>query len=138
MAAISITASAVLPSASAIINSGIAGAAITQGQAVYIDTANSNLIKLADTTSALKATVAGIAINAASTGQKIDYVVKDPNFTLGSTQLSGDDVWLFDTTPGALTITAADLESGDYKVHIGTYTSTTTINLNVTQGGLIA
>lgn len=138
MAAISITASAVLPSANAIIKSGIAGATITQGQALYSDSTDSYKLKLTTTATLAAATCVGLALNAASSGQKVDYVVSDPALVIGSTQLSGDDVWLFDATPGALTITQADLESGDYKVHLGTYTSTTTVNLNITIGGLIA
>lgn len=140
MAAISIVAASVLPSSSAIIRRGIAGATITQGQAIYVDSANSYVLKLTTTASALAAGSAGIgiALNAASSGQPVDYVVSDPAFTPGSTQLSGDDVWLFDTTAGALTITKGDLESGDYVTHMGTYISTTTMNLNPTLGGLIA
>lgn len=138
MAAISITASAVVPSSNAIIKSGTAGATITQGQALYIDSTDSNKLKLCTTATLAQATCVGLAVNAASSGQKVDYVTQDPSLTIGSTQLSGDDIWLFDTTPGALTITAADLESGDYKVHIGTYISTTAVNLNITIGGLIA
>lgn len=138
MAAISITASAVIPSVNAIIKSGIAGATITQGQALYIDSTDSYKLKLTTTATLAAATCVGLAVNAASSGQKVDYVVSDPALAIGSTQLSGDDVWLFDTTPGALTITKADLESGDYVVHLGTYVSTTAINLNITIGGVIA
>lgn len=134
MAAVAITAANVLPSASANILSGTAGATITQGQALYIDTT----LKLTTTATLAAALCVGIAINAASTGQKVDYCTKDPNFTTGFTALSGDDVWLFDTTAGALTVTKADLEAADYVTHVGVMTSTTTMNLNITTGGLIA
>lgn len=138
MAAISITASGVLPSAAATIQQGIAGAAITQGQTLYVDTANSNVLKLGDSdASALTATIAGIAITAASTGQKVLYVTKDPAFTLGATILSGDDLWA-SPTAGGITKTQADLVATNYKVHLGVMTSTTTANINITQGGLIA
>lgn len=138
MADISVTAANVLPSASAIIRSGIAGATITQGQTLYIDSANNYVLKLADSDGvALVATVAGIAINAASAGQKVSYVVSDSAFVIGATILAGDDVWLSDT-PGGITKTRAELEAGDYIVHLGVMTSTTTMNLNITIGGVVA
>lgn len=138
MADISITAANVLPSVLATIHQGTAGATITQGQTVYLDTANNNILKLADSDGVqLVATVAGIAINSASTGQKVDYVVADPSFTLGATILAGDDVWLSDT-PGGLTKTRAELEAADYIVHMGVMLTTTTMNLNITIGGLTA
>ncbi len=138
MAAVSVTASLVLPSANANILSGTAGATITQGQALYVSSVTSGNLLLTTTASAAAANCVGIAVNAASSGQKVDYVTKDPNFTPGFTDLSGDDVWLFDTTAGALTVTKADLEAGDYVTHLGVMTSTTTMNLNITTGGLIA
>lgn len=138
MAAISITASAVAMSAFGLWKSGTAGATITQGQSLYSDSTDSYKIKLTTTATTAASTCVGIALNAASAGQKVDFCYSDPAFTPGSTQLSGDDVWLFDATPGALTITKADLEAADYVVHMGTYVSTTTMNLNITQGGLIA
>ncbi len=142
MAAISITATAVSPSSQAVIRTGIAGtgATITQGMPLYIDANDATYpysLKLADSDGSGSQIVAGISLNAASPGQRVDYAVSDPSFTIGSTNLAGDDVWLFDTA-GQMTITKADLEAGDYVVHIGTYISTTKINLNITQGGVIA
>ena len=48
MAAISITAANVLKSSTGQVSVGTAGATITAGQSVYIDTSDSNKIKLAD------------------------------------------------------------------------------------------
>lgn len=136
--AISITASGFFPSAQAQIAYGIAGAAITQGQALYIDTANSNVLKLADSNlSPLGATVCGLACQSVAAGQRVGFVYQDPNLALGSTQLSGADVWLF-SAAGNLTVTAADVSSGCYSVHVATYISTTNVNLNITIGGLVA
>lgn len=139
MADIVVTPSAVIPSSNAIIRTGIAGATITQGQTLYIDTANNYVLKLADSdgASALVATVAGIANNAASAGQRVDYTVSDPSFTIGATVLAGDDIWLSDT-PGGITKTRAELEAADIVVHLGVMLTTTTMNLNITIGGIIA
>lgn len=137
--AISITASAFSPSALATINYGIAGATITQGQPLYIDTANSNVLKLADSNTGglIAATVCGLATQSVSAGQRVGYVVQDPNLTIGSTQLAGNDLWLF-TTAGTMTVTASDVASGSYAIHLGNYTTTTTVNLLITIGGLYA
>lgn len=138
MAAIAIVAASVIPSVNAIIKRGIAGATITQGQPVYLDAADSYKVKLADSDgSQAISTVVGISTTSASAGQYVEYCESDPSFTPGSTQLAGDDVWLFDAA-GGLTITKADLEAGDYVVHLGTYLTTTTMNLKITIGGVIA
>lgn len=138
MAAVSITAANVLPSSAATPQSGIAAATITQGQALYADASAGYGLKLTTTASSAAAACVGLAMNAASSGQRVDYCSKDPNFTPGFTALAGDDVWLFDTTAGALTVTKADLEAGDYVTHLGVMLTTTTMNLNITPGGLIA
>lgn len=137
MSAISITASAVLPVTTSNPNviSGIAGAAITQGQPIYLDSAT-NTLKLADANDAAAYQVVGVSINAASSGQKVSYQ-SSGIITIGSTQLAGNDLWLF-STAGTMTVTPADLVSGFYNVHIGTYLTTTTVLLNITIGGLIA
>lgn len=138
MAALSQTAASVLPSANANLASGIAGATIVQGNMVYADSTDSYKIKLTTTATAAAANPVGMAINAASSGQRIDYVILDPALNIGATMLVGDDVWLFDTTPGAVTSTKADLEAGDYVTHIGVAITTTTINFKICAGGLIA
>ena len=75
MADITITPGLVIPSSTATISQGVAGATITAGQVLYIDTANSNVLKLADTdASSLASTVAGIALCGASSGQIVRYV----------------------------------------------------------------
>lgn len=142
MADITITAANVLPSSSATIEYGVAGATITQGQALYIDTADSNKLKLADCDATSPANVfAGISLNAASAGQKVAYCSKDlGGFTIGATVAAGDDIYLSPTTSpaGRITATRADLSSGDTVVHLGVMLTTTTLKLNPTTGGVIA
>lgn len=139
MAAISITASSVLKSSTGSRSIGIAGATITQGQALYIDTSDSNKMKLADANGTSPAnTFAGIAENAASSGQPISYVSGDlGGFTIGATLLAGDTIWLH-TTPGALTKTQADLIAGCTVVTVGTMLTTTTLAIQPLVGGVVA
>ena len=139
MAAISITASSVLKSSTGSRSTGIAGATITQGQAVYIDTTDSNKIKLADANGTTPAnTCAGIAENGASAGQPVSYVGVDTGgFTIGATVLAGDMIWVH-TTPGAITKTFADLTSGCTVIPLGSMLSTTTLALQPLVGGVVA
>lgn len=138
MADITITAASVIPSSSAVIEYGVAGATITQGQPLYVDTADSNKLKLADCDAASPANVfAGLSLNAASTGQKVAYCSKDlGGFTIGATVSSGDDIYL-SPTAGRITATKADILSGDTVVHLGVMLTTTTLKLNPTTGGTI-
>ena len=138
MADISITAASVLASSGGSKTIGVAGASITAGQALYIDTANSNVLKLADSDGTTPANVfAGISLHASLTGQPLQYVTVDPSFTFGGTVLAGDTIWLSDT-PGGITKTFAELEAGDTVVCLGVALTTTTMNLNPTVGGPIA
>lgn len=138
MADISITASLVLPSSSASITAGVAGATITQGQSLYLDTAT-NTYKLADADGTSPAfTFAGIALVAASAGQKVLLATADAaGFTIGATVLAGDVIYLSDT-PGGLTKTIGDLESLDKIVVVGVMLTTTTMNLTPVIGGTLA
>lgn len=137
MAAISITASAVAPvmTSNPVINFGTAGATITQNQPLYLD-ATTNTLKLADGNDAAAYQVVGVSLNAASSGQIVSFM-RSGILTMGSTQLAGNDLWLY-STAGTMTVTAADLVSGFYNVHLGTYLTTTTALINITIGGLIA
>jgi hypothetical protein len=138
MADLSPTAANVLKSNSAKVAEGIAGATITAGQTLYIDTADSDKLKLADADGAgVINTVAGIALHAALAGQPIKYVTKDPDFTPGFSALAGDTIWQSDT-PGGLTKTLAELEAGDVITVLGGMTSTTKMNLNIVRLAVIA
>jgi len=137
MADITITAANVVKSSSGITAVGTAGATITAGQALYIDTADSNKLKLADAdgTSPVNA-FAGIALHASLANQPIVYLVSDPVFTFGGTVLAGDTIWLADTA-GGITKTFAELETGDKVTVLGVALSTTTMILSPVVGGTI-
>lgn len=136
MAALSITAASVIPSANAVVAIGTAGATITAGQTLYIDTADSNKLKLYDADgSATTSTMAGIALCGASSGQQVRYVTQDPALVLGCTMAVGDTLWGSDTA-GGITSTAADLTTGDYVTCIGVCTvANSTINMKMIPAG---
>ena len=138
MAAISITAASVLKSSTGQVSVGTSGATITAGQSVYIDTSDSNKIKLADANGTAPAnTFAGIALNAASSGQPVSYCTNDTaGFTIGATVVAGDTIWL-SQTPGGLTKTIGDL-SGGIAIVVGVMLTTTTMNLTPVVGGSVA
>ena len=138
MAAISITAANVLKSSTGQVSVGTSGATITAGQSVYIDTSDSNKIKLADANGTAPAnTFAGIALNAASSGQPVSYCTNDTaGFTIGATVVAGDTIWL-SQTPGGLTKTIGDL-SGGLAIVVGVMLTTTTLNLTPVVGGSVA
>ncbi len=138
MADLSITAAGVIPSANAVIAQGIAGATITAGQSLYIDTANSNVLKLYDSDgSALTSTMCGIALNGGGAGQVIRYVVSDPALVLPCTMVVGDTLWGSDTA-GGLTVTFAELEAGDYITVVGICTVVnSTINMKIIPAGAV-
>lgn len=134
---LAVTAASVLKGSSAKVSEGIAGATITAGQALYVDTSDSDKLKLADADAAAPAnTFVGISLHAALAGQPIKYATKDAAFTPGFTAIAGDPIYLSDIA-GGLTKTFADLETGDVVTVVGVMTSTTVMNLNPTRGGTL-
>ncbi len=138
MAAISVTAASVLKSSTGQVSVGTAGATITAGQSLYVDTSDSNKLKLADANGTAPAnTFAGIALNAASAGQPVSYCTNDTaGFTIGATVVAGDTIWL-SQTPGGITKTIGDL-SGGLAIVVGVMLTTTTMNLTPVVGGSVA
>lgn len=135
MADLSITAASVLASATALKASGTAGATITAGQPVYIDTADSNKIKVADANaSAATAAVAGISLHGASSGQPITYAFDDSAFTPGATLATGN-VYVAAANVGAI-CPVADLVSGDFPAVLFVAKSTTQAVLKIVRGGV--
>ncbi len=73
MAALTVTAASVVPSATATIIQGIYGETVTAGQAVYIKASDGRLwLSQADGTAA-EANAVGIAVNGGSAGQPASY-----------------------------------------------------------------
>ncbi len=118
MSAVSITAANVAPSSAASPRKiAIAGVAITAGQLIYLDTADSNKAKLADADADATSVVAGIAINNAAAGQPVAYIEEDSNFTIGGTVTAG--VAYFLGLAGGDIVPYADIATGDFVTVIG-------------------
>lgn len=122
---VSITPGSVVPSSSAIYLDSYyggqltAGATITAGQLVYVDTSDSNKIKLADCDSGTAGVrdVDGIAVNNAASGQRISVVAYDPALTLGGTTANGT-IYVLSATAGGIA-PAADVTTGWYVAVVG-------------------
>lgn len=130
---LSITASAVVPSANAVKRTVTAGATITAGQLVYLDTADVDAAgigkaKLSDCNSATAAVrvVDGIAINSASAGQDVTIVTYDSALVIAASGLTANNILLSSATAGGIA-PSADLTTGWYLTVIGVVKSGTTI-----------
>lgn len=119
MGDLSITATEVLPGTGMLKKTGTAGETVTAGQPVYIDTSDSNKLKLADTNSSLTtATAVGIALHASSDGQPLDYAVSG-KLTLGaSASVVEGEVYLVSGTAGGI-MAYGDLANSDYTCLLG-------------------
>lgn len=133
MTDLSVTAASVLASSAAVTELGVAGATITAGQTLYMDTSDSNKLKLADSDGATALrTCIGIALHGASSGQPLRYVISDPAFTPGATLVVGVIYVLSDTAGGIMP--AADLEIGDYPTVLFIANTTAVANMKIVQG----
>ena len=83
------------------IGHGTAGATITAGRALYRDAADGNKLKLANADTAGTATVAGIALNSASSGQPVAYVTGGI-YNAGATVAVGTVYVLSDAAAGGI------------------------------------
>ena len=133
MADISITAANVVPGSDAIRESGTAGATITAGQLVYLDTSDMKF-KLADSNGAAALRVPnGIALNGASNGQPLS-VQKGGDITIGGTLTAGIPYFLSDT-PGGL-CPLPDVGTGEYSCIVGIAKSTSVLAVNIQPSGV--
>jgi hypothetical protein len=133
MADLTITAASVLKSASAGQTAGIAGAAITQGQLLYVDTTDSNKMKLADADASASSFVSGVALTAAAAGQPVVYLTTG-QYTVGATVAVGAAYYV-STTAGAICL-ESDLSTGDFATFIGFGVSTTQIDFRPLPSGV--
>lgn len=106
---VTVVAAEVLPDAGTVKVAGIAGAAITAGQALYLDT-TTDTWKLADANGAAALNVlGGIALTSAAAGQPVFVATDgtlDPGFTVGI-----GSVYILSGTAGGIA-PVADLTTG--------------------------
>jgi hypothetical protein len=133
MADISITAANVVAGSDAVRESGTAGATVTAGQLVYLDTSDMKY-KLADSNGAAALRVPnGIALNGASNGQPLS-VQKGGDITIGGTLTAGIPYFLSDT-PGGL-CPLPDIGTGEYSCIVGIAKSTSVLAVNIQPSGV--
>jgi hypothetical protein len=132
MADISVTASAVKPTASTVVAWGTAGATVTAGQVVYADPADSYKLKPAVSTNQTQAkNVVGIALNSVAADQPIAYATGgDVTFNAA---LTAATVYVVGAAAGGIS-PSADLDSSTntrYGTVLGIATSTTNLRLGI-------
>ena len=134
MADLTITATSVLAGTDATTEIRPAGATITAGQVVYLDSATDSY-KLADADSATAAVRSprGIALNGGASGQPIQ-IIRSGSVTIGATMTAGLFYYLSKVAGGICPV--ADIASGGYSVSLGGATSTTVLKINMTETGV--
>lgn len=134
MSDLSITAANVVAGSGARTVDGTAGASVTAGQVVYLDS-STNTYKLADCDSATAAVRSpdGIALHAAASGQPLEVLTRGP-VTIGATMTAGVAYYL-SPNPGGI-CPVADVLSGDYPTIIGIATSTTVLDVLFHESGV--
>ena len=137
MADISITAANVLGSSTAVrLSQYKAGATITAGQIVYLN--SSNQWALLDLNAAATGNgitdVRGIAECGASSGQPLSVVTEDSDFTVGGTLTNGSALY-GSTTAGGITHDVPG--SGSYPVYVGQAKSTTKAVIKFNASGAV-
>lgn len=117
MVDVAITAANVISGASALVDSGKAGATITAGHVVYLDSADGKY-KLVDADNLPSGGVAAvfIALNGASDNQPIQ-VLRLGDITIGGTLVAGTTYCASDT-PGGIA-PQADITTGDSVITLG-------------------
>jgi hypothetical protein len=111
-----------------------AGAAITAGQAVYIDTVNANVAKLAQADgTALEATVKGIALNGAATGQPVLIAISG-DLNIGAV-VGVATVYVLSAAAGGI-CPVADAAASDYLSIIGVGTAADNFKISILNSGV--
>lgn len=136
MADLSITAASFVPGANAKYRQGVAGETVTQGQPLYVKSSDNRLYKADADASAEASLVVGIASNAGSAGQVIDYVYEDDDLTVGATMTMAN-VYVTSGTAGGIA-PFADFANGDYLTVLLVPKSTTKAVLKLVAAGAVA
>lgn len=114
--------------------SGTAGATITAGQALYLDSVT-NTLKLCDADlSAAGADCVGIALHGSLSGQPIKYQV-DGTITIGATVVLGRSYWASATAGGIAPV--GDVASPLRATLIGVATTTAVLTLKLYTSGVV-
>lgn len=133
MSDLSVTAGSVAPVSGATIDyTRKAGATLTAGQLVYLDTADVNKAKLADADAVATALCHGITLNGASSGQPV-AILTSGGVNPGATVVVGGRYHVSATAGG---ITADAVASGDFPTIVGIGTTSSNIKFAIIVGGV--
>lgn len=134
MADITITASAVVASATAVVEAGSISGNVTAGQVGCKDSSD-GLWKLADNNSATAAAKSpqGIFLNGGSTGQPC-RILREGDLTMNAVLTAGAAYYLSDTPGGICPV--ADLASGETSSLVGIAKSTTVLSVKFNVSGV--
>lgn len=135
MADLTITAASVLATGAGAVAHCTAGATITAGQVVYLESAT-NTVKLADANSgtAEARSPYGIALNGGASGQPIAVARPGSSITIGAALTAGDRYYLSATAGGIAP--HADVTTGWYPTVLGIATSTTVLKFDPIESGV--
>ena len=115
--------------------SGVAGEAISAGQALFIDTTDSNQLKKLDVDLSAAASVCcGIAISNASTSSLVVYALPESIINTGATLVAGTRYYGSDTAGGIKP--GADLSNPDYVTYLFTAIDTATARIAIDNTGV--
>lgn len=130
MAEISVTASAIRGETSGMVR-GTAGASITAGQTLYLD--SSNLLQLADANNTSADEIVGIALHASAANQPLVYA-RSGNVTFNAALTAGV-FYVVGTTAGSIA-PISDATTGWRVLKLGYASSTTNLVLEMTDTGV--
>jgi len=133
-----LTPGSVAPTATTVIERGIAYHTINAGDLLYIDAANSNKLRNADNTSATAAELAGIALNSAEAGQPIAYATSGDVKVLLNEVIAGT-VYVLGASAGNNS-PAGDLDATSntrYCSVIGVGIDSTTLRVSIINSGVM-
>jgi hypothetical protein len=130
MAAITVTPGSVLRVDGEVVNGYLAGATITAGMAVYVDTAGAVQIgtNASSAGSGVASPLVGIALNGGSSGQPIQILKTGGTVNIGGTAAVGKQYCL--GTAGGI-IPVDDIASAEYITTIGVGITAANIKLGV-------
>ena len=133
MAALTITAANLGVGSGAQVQSYEVGAAVSHGQVIYYDTANSDH-RLADADALGTAKATAISITAASADGDFVIAIKRGPLVLGAILTKGTEYYL-GTTAGTI-VPKGDLTTGDFVTRLGIATSTSVLEVDIDATGV--
>ncbi len=137
MTDLSITATQVLPDANGATSSGLAGATITAGQAVYLDSATTSWKLFDCNDGAANTGTPGIALNGASSGQPIKVqMTGSPTLGAGAAPVLGK-VYVASAAAGGIA-PSADITTGWRTTILGVGGASNTLVMSVLNSGQVS